>query len=43
MARSSGRAIQCPNIEMAIIFDAGVLAQSDPGGHQKNIRAEDGK
>ena len=26
-----------PHIEMAIIFDAGVLAQSDPGGHQKNL------
>jgi len=26
-----------PHIEMAIIFDAGVLALSDPGGHQKNL------
>jgi len=26
-----------PHIEMAIIFDAGVLTQSDPGGHQKNL------
>ncbi len=26
-----------PHIEMAVIFDAGVLAQSDPGGHQKNL------
>ncbi len=26
-----------PHIEMAVIFGAGVLAQSDPGGHQKNL------
>ncbi|NLA75351.1 MAG: hypothetical protein GX846_07775 [Deltaproteobacteria bacterium] len=26
-----------PHIEMAIVFDAGALAQSDPGGHQKNL------
>jgi hypothetical protein len=26
-----------PHIEMAIIFDAGILIQSDPGGHQKNL------
>lgn len=26
-----------PHIEMAIIFDAGALAQSDPGGHQKTM------
>ena len=26
-----------PHIEMAIIFNSGVLAQSDPGGHQKNL------
>ncbi len=32
-----------PHIEMAIIFDAGVLAQSDPGGHQKNINAKDSR
>ena len=28
-----------PHIEMAVIFGAGMLAQSDPGGHQKTMEA----
>ena len=27
-----------PHIEMAVIFGAGALAQSDPGGHQKTMK-----